>query len=178
MSESSSTNTSSGSTPANSEGDRSATLTAVASCRRRLRQLVAATDVVQGRSLGRGSARAVRGGDEVPRLQPHAVVTAGHPADRLLHQGSAEIVDTPPQRLGGGVEPHLHPARLEVANGATEGEPEGRGVLEVLGLGDLLDPVGSAEQGVEGNEGQRNELGEASGALLELRSEERRVGKE
>ena len=34
-------------------------------------------------------------------------------ADRLLHQRPAEVVHAPVERLGGGVEPHLHPARLE-----------------------------------------------------------------
>ena len=88
--------------------------------------------------------------------------------DRLLHQRAAEVVDAPAQRLGGGVEAHLHPAGLQVADAAAEREPEDRGVLEVLLARDLLDAVRAAEQRVERDERQRHELGEAAGALLQL----------
>ena len=86
----------------------------------------------------------------------------------LLHQRAAEVVDAPAQRLGGGVEAHLHPARLQARDAAAEREAERRGVLEVLLARDLLDPVGAAEQRVERDEGERHELGEAARALLQL----------
>ena len=167
ISASSSTNTSSGSTPANSDGARSAigwsTLTP---------PLPAARSA--GGSRTASCARPPAGPPDAPpptsslRRQLDAVVAAGHARDRLLHQRPAEIVDAPVQRLGGGVEAHLDPARLEVGDGLAEREPERRGVLEVLLAGDLLDPVGAAEQRVERDERQRHELGEAAGALLEL----------
>ena len=40
-------------------------------------------------------------------------------------------------------------------------------MLEVLGRRDLLDPVGAAEHRVEGDEAERDELGDAAGALLQ-----------
>src|SRR5947209_5102748 len=165
MSDSSSTNTSSGSTPANRVGEE------VISARRpsgRQLELVLPPDLVQRRALGGGAAGAMGGGHQVLWFELDAVVAACHARDRLLHQRSAEIVNSPAQRLGGGVEAHLDPAGLEVADAPTESEAEDGGVLEVLLAGDLLDPVGAAEQRVEGDERQRDELGDASGALLEL----------
>ena len=75
-----------------------------------------------------------------------------------------------PQRSAsrGGVEPHLHPARLQVRDRLAEREPEDRGVLEVLLARDLLDPVRAAEQRVERDEAERHELGEPARALLQL----------
>src|SRR3954447_12121740 len=124
-------------------------------------------DVVERRALGGRAARGVGGGDELRRVEPHAVVGAGEAADRLLHERAAEVVDAPAQRLGRGVEPHLHPAGLHVADRTPEGEPEHRGVLEVLLAGDLLDAVGAAEQRVERDERQRHELGDPARPLLE-----------
>src|ERR1700736_3896762 len=101
MSASSSTNTSSGSTPANRDGDRAVMLTES----RRLRlQLVAPADFVQRGALGGWSSGSVRRRHQILRLEHDAVVAAGHAADRLLHQRAAEIVDPPAQRLGGHVE--------------------------------------------------------------------------
>ncbi len=82
---------------------------------RRGSEVVVPADAVQGRALGRGAAGAVGGGDEIVRVELDAVIGARHPADRLLHQGPSEVVDAPAQRLGGGVDAHLHPARLQAA---------------------------------------------------------------
>ncbi|MET0729929.1 MAG: 7,8-didemethyl-8-hydroxy-5-deazariboflavin synthase subunit CofG, partial [Solirubrobacterales bacterium] len=54
---------------------------------------------------------------------------------------AAEVVDAPAQALRRRLEPHLHPACLQVRDGAPERESEGGRVLEVLGRRDLLDPV-------------------------------------
>ena len=110
----------------------------------------------------------VRGGDQLGRVELDAVVAAGEAADRLLHQRPAEVVDAPAQRLGGGVEAHLHPARLHARDRAAEREAEHGGVLEVLLARDLLHAVGAAEQRLEGDERQRHELGDPAGALLQL----------
>ena len=96
------------------------------------------------------------------------MVAAGHPADRLLHQRAAEVVDAPAQRLGGGVQAHLDPAGLQVGDGLAQRQAERGGVLEVLLAGDLLHAVGAAQQRLERDERQRHELGEAAGALLQL----------
>src|SRR5215211_1134430 len=125
-------------------------------------------DLVQRGALGRRAAGAPRRVDQLLGLEPNAVVRAGHPRDVLLHQRAAEVVDAPAQALGGGVEAHLHPARLDVGNRAPEREPERRRVLEVVLARDLLDTVGSSQQRVEGDEAQRDELRDPPGALLEL----------
>src|SRR5687768_375682 len=105
------------------------------------RELESTADAVDGVALGGGTAGPVRRADEVLRVEPVTVVRAGHARDRLLHERPAEVVDPPSQRLGGGVEAHLHPARLKAPDGLAESQPEGRGVLEVLLARDLLDPV-------------------------------------
>ena len=51
---------------------------------------------------------------------------------------------------------------------AAEREPEHGRVLEVLLARDLLHAVGPAQQRLERDEGQRHELGDAAGALLQL----------
>ena len=51
---------------------------------------------------------------------------------------------------------------------APEREAEDGGVLEVLLARDLLDPVRAPEQRLEGDEGERHELGDPAGALLQL----------
>ena len=60
----------------------------------------------------------VGGGDQLRRVEPDAVVGAGQPADVLLHQRAAEVVDAPAQRLGRRVEAHLHPRRLQARDRA------------------------------------------------------------
>src|SRR3954463_1236887 len=107
-------------------------------------------DVVESRAFSGGAAGAVRGGDQLGRVEADAVIGAGEAADVLLHQRSAEVVDAPAQGLRRGVETHLHPAGLKRRDAAAEGEAEGRGVLKVLLPRDLLDPVRTPQQGVEG----------------------------
>ena len=53
---------------------------------------------------------------QVGRVEAHAVIGARQARDVLLHQRPPEVVDAPAQRLRGGVEPHLHPARLQAAH--------------------------------------------------------------
>src|SRR3954454_23173925 len=91
---------------------------------------VLAQDVVERRALCGGAPCTVRRGDELRRVQAHPVIRAREPRDVLLHQRAAEVVDAPAQRLGRGVEAHLHPRRLQVADAAPQREPEDRGVLE------------------------------------------------
>src|SRR3954452_6498455 len=124
---------------------------------------VLAHDLVERRALRRGAGGPVRGGDELRRVEPDAVIRARQPRDVLLHQRAAEVVDAPRQRLRRRVEAHLHPRRLQVADGPPERQPEHGGVLEVLFSRDLLDAVRAPEQGVERNEAQRHELGQAAG---------------
>ena len=95
------------------------------------------------------------------------MVGAGQPADALLHERAAEVVDAPRQRLGRHLEAHLHPGGLQAGDRAPEGQAEDRGVLEVLLARDLLDPVRAPQQRVEGDEGERDELGDPAGALLQ-----------
>ena len=54
------------------------------------------------------------------RAEAAAGIGAGEPADALLHERSAEVVDAPVERLSGRIEPHLHPAGLEITDAATE----------------------------------------------------------
>ena len=124
--------------------------------------------VVERRALGGRAAGGVRGGDELRRVEAHAVVGAGQAADGLLHQRAAEVVDAPAQRLGRDVEAHLHPRGLQAGDRAPEREAEDGGVLEVLLARDLLDAVRAPEQRVEGDERQRHELGDPARALLQL----------
>src|SRR6185503_4691696 len=95
-------------------------------------------DFVKGCALGRLAAAGAGSGNQLRGVETDAVVRAGHAGDVLLHQGAAEVVDPPAEALGRGVEPHLHPARLEVGDRPAEGQPEGCGVLEVLLARDLL----------------------------------------
>src|SRR5919108_129915 len=106
-----------------------------------------------GESVGRAPG-AVGGRDQLRGVEAHAVIGAGQARDRLLHQRAPEVVDAPAKRLGGGVQPHLDPAGLDAAHRLAQGQAERRGVLEVLLARDLLDAVGPAQQGVEGNERQ------------------------
>src|SRR5690348_5650792 len=116
--------------------------------------VVTAADSVERRALRRRAARAVSRADQVLRIQLDTVVGAGHAGDRLLHQRPTEVVDAPAQRLGRGIEAHLHPARLQAGDRAPEGEAEDRGVLEVLLARDLLDPVLAAELRLERDEAE------------------------
>src|SRR4051812_35819142 len=118
-------------------------------------------------ALHGGAAGGMRRADQVLDREHRAVVGARHPADRLLHQRPTEVVDAPAKRLGGGVEPHLHPARLEVADAVPERQAEDGRVLEVLLARDLLDAVGAAQHRVKRDERERHELGDAAGTLLE-----------
>ncbi len=102
--------------------------------------------------VGGGPAGLVGGADQLIRGQHHAVVGAGHTRDRFLHQRAAEVVDAPTQRLGGGVEAHLHPARLQAPHAVAQREPEGGGVLQILLARDLLDPMRAAKHRVERDE--------------------------
>src|SRR6201995_5224128 len=78
--------------------------------------LVRLEDLVERRALGGLPARLAGRGDEVLDLEFHPVLGPGHAADVLLHQRPAEIVDAPAERLGGPLQPHLHPARLQVGD--------------------------------------------------------------
>src|SRR5262245_38286731 len=124
-------------------------------------------DLVQRGSLGRRTARPAGGVDQLLGLEPHPVPGPRHPGDVLLHQGPTQVVDAPAQALGGRLEAHLHPARLQVGDRPPKGETEGGRVLEVVRPGDLLHPVSPAEQGVVRDEAERHELGDPAGALLE-----------
>ena len=108
------------------------------------------------------------GGDQLVGVELRAVIAAGQPADRLLHQRAAEVVDAPAQRLGCGVEAHLHPRGLQARDRAAERQAEDGRVLEVLLARDLLHAMGSPEQRLERDERQRHELGDAAGPLLQL----------
>src|SRR5581483_1148996 len=139
MSASRSTNTSSGSTPGNRAGGGSGEAEAgsgpTVECSMSGhygRGLIAAEDLVQGGALGRRPAGAVGSRHEISRLQADAVIAAGHSRYRLLHERAAQIVDSPAQRLGRGIETHLDPARLQIADRLAERQPESRGVLEIL----------------------------------------------
>ena len=127
-----------------------------------------AQDRVERVALRSRAARRMRRPDQVRGLELHAVVGPGQPADRFLHERAAEVVDAPVERLGGGVETHLHPARLQVRDRPPEREPERRRVPQVVLARDLLDPVSASQHRVERDERERNELGEAAGALLKL----------
>ena len=81
-------------------------------------------DPVERRALRRRTARGVRRGDQVLRLELHAVVGAREARDVLLHQRPAQVVHAPVERLGRGVEAHLHPARLH-ASGPSSRAPAG-----------------------------------------------------
>src|SRR5579875_193303 len=61
-----------------------------------------AAELVEGGPLGGRPARRVGGGDQLLGVQLGAVLGAGHPADRLLHQRPTKVVYPPAQRLGGG----------------------------------------------------------------------------
>src|SRR6185436_348533 len=124
-------------------------------------------DLVQRRPLRRLAPGGTRGRNQLLGLKADAVLRARHARDALLHQRAAQVIDPPAQRLGGGVEAHLHPARLQVGNRLAEREAKSGGVLEVLRRRDLLDPVRAAEHRVEGDEAERHELGDAAGALLQ-----------
>ena len=84
---------------------------------RRPPERVLLADVVERRALGRRAAGArARRRSSSGGSRRDAVVAAGEAADVLLHQRAAEVVDAPAQRLGRGVEAHLHPARLHVGD--------------------------------------------------------------
>src|SRR3954454_14127534 len=124
-------------------------------------------DLVESRPLGRGPPGSTGGVDQLLGLEADAVLRAGHPRDVLLHQRAAEVIDAPAQALRRRIEPHLHPARLEIRDRLAEGEPEGGRVLEVVGARDLLHPMRTAEQRVERYEAERDELRDPAGPLLQ-----------
>src|SRR6201989_3106979 len=92
MSANSSTNTSSGSTPANSDGGGDAIGGSTPTSGRH-RHVVAPEDLVQRGALGRRPAGAVGRGDQIGRVELDAVIAAGHARDRLLHERPAQVVD-------------------------------------------------------------------------------------
>jgi len=96
------------------------------------------------------------------------VIRAGHPADGLLHQRPAEVVDAALQHVAAAVVAELDPGALDRVDRPVQHEPGHRVYRPVL-LPGRAGP-GQARQvdrGVLMDERQQHELGEAAGPLLD-----------
>ena len=96
------------------------------------------------------------------------VIRAGHPADGLLHERPAEVVDAAPQHVAAALVAQLDPGALDRVDGPVQHEPGHRVHRPVLPPG--RPGPGQARQvdgGVLVDERQQHELGEAAGPLLD-----------
>ena len=93
---------------------------------------------------------------------------AGHPADRLLHQRAAEVVDAAGEHLAAAVDAELDPRALDVVDPPVQQDARHRVHGPVLarrraGPRD----AGQVDRRVGVDERQRDELGEAAGLVLD-----------
>ncbi len=91
-----------------------------------------------------------------------------HAADRLLHEGSTDIVDPATEDLLTAVRTELHPRTLDVVDRAVQQQPGHRVHRPVLTDGGTgPGHAGQIDRRTVVDERQRHELGEPPGALLD-----------
>ena len=93
---------------------------------------------------------------------------ARHPANRLLHEGPAEVVDPTGQHGATPIIAQLHPRALHVRHGTVEEQARHRmdgSVVPTGGPG--ARGTGEVERSIVVNERQGDELRKAAGAFLD-----------
>ena len=113
------------------------------------------------RPRGRISSSICSGGGSAP-LRP------GRAGDRLVHQGSAQVVDARGERLADAVRPELHPARLNVRDPEDGVRAARRRARAAPRQGRPAPRRPQVDRRLHRHERQRHELGEPAGALLLL----------
>src|SRR3954447_1996534 len=99
-----------------------------------------------------------------------AVLAAGHPADRLLHQRAAEVVGAALEHRTSAGLAELDPGRLDVADPAVQQQPGDRVQGPVLPHGrPRPGDAGQVDGRVVVHERQQHELGEAAALVLQRR---------
>src|SRR6266516_6444346 len=93
---------------------------------RRRRQAFRWRRAVEGRALAQRAAERGDHGLHVADGLVGALLGAGHAADRLLHQGAADVVGAAAQHVPAELAAQLHPGALDVADGTMQHQPRQR----------------------------------------------------
>ena len=125
--------------------------------------------LVERRADARGAAEI--GDQPLHRVgrQLFAVLGAGGTGDRLVHQGAAQVVGAGVQAIFGALDAHLHPRDLDVRDQRMQREAADR--MHQHGFAEGRSHARRAlqrDRRLGGDEGQRHQLGEAAGILLQV----------